>query len=436
MALGWAAITSIIYFWLYFLLLMSLAYYVHSQGDYENKKSFLLALWKRRGIYGQVLIHLYDTATDCGVLVEWYLLGQEEKKGHNVESLDLSALFWTSIAFIIVYRMISTVIGCMSAYSVGEFGDSGSRMKMMCFDGFLGLIDMYVIKAVYVAIKEEEEEPTTKQKMIQLGEAVVESLPQIVLQSVYIIRGQNDPDIRERSSLYLVGLSLMASLLSITNKYVWIDGECVQEQAKEAKLAARLPICCQRKEINENKTSTKNDKTDTKLKIQNTPKSCINKCLVWSVVGGAWLGIFMAASFFIWFAFTFSALLSDIDSGNYCGWQTYSYAGAILVAIGFGVASIGASPAYQSHKWMIGHAIEVVIAMIIITVFAFHPSIDCSICANPADRQALDNAYILAFIITGWIAMLIDFCTFFIMLQYDMFNDEVLSAFDVVDDGI
>merc|ERR1712228_153801 len=248
--LGWPAIASIVYFSFYFLLLTSLAYYVHKTGEYKDKKSFLMAIWKKKGIYGQILLHLYDTATDCGVLVEWYLLAEKEKNGDNVESLDMSALFWTSIAFIIFYRLISTFIGCYGA----KQSYYNNVIKWMFFDGFLGLIDVYVIKAVYIAIDEDEEEATPRQKMIQLGEAIVESLPQIVLQSVYIIRGQNDETIQANSTLYLVGLSLLASLFSITNKFIWVDGTCVEfgEEAQWSK-----PSCL----ATTKKTEKKDNKT-------------------------------------------------------------------------------------------------------------------------------------------------------------------------------
>merc|ERR1712228_85684 len=339
--LGWPAIASIVYFSFYFLLLTSLAYYVHKTGEYKDKKSFLMAIWKKKGIYGQILLHLYDTATDCGVLVEWYLLAEKEKNGDNVESLDMSALFWTSIAFIILYRLVSTLIGCLGANEM-YWRDSDNTKAWMCFDGFLGLIDMYVIKAVYIAIDDNEEEATPKQKMIQLGEAIVESLPQIVLQSVYIIRGQNDPIIQKNSSLYLVGFSLLASLLSITNKFIWVDGECVNE-GKEAEWSK--PPCFR----NEKKTENKGDTATAKNRDQrgcfddfiddwyNDQFLCIDKwyllrviwrftyivtrfsilSLIWSVLGGAFIGIFLAISWFMWFMlFEIPLMIKNVKEAN------------------------------------------------------------------------------------------------------------------------
>eukprot|EP01084_Bolivina_argentea_P075459 136800_1 len=89
MALGWAAIASIIYFSLYFIIVAGVVVYTHFTGEYENKKSFFKAVWGRKGIYLQILIHLYDTATDVGVLVGWWLLVQDEADpDKNIESLN------------------------------------------------------------------------------------------------------------------------------------------------------------------------------------------------------------------------------------------------------------------------------------------------------------------------------------------------------------
>eukprot|EP01084_Bolivina_argentea_P235056 395652_1 len=163
-ALGWASIASIIYFSLYFFLLIGLAFYVHKTENHDSKKSFLKALWNKKSIYGQILVHLYDTATDMGVLVQWGLYAKQEADGENIESINMSYLFWSSVFFIILYRIIAIIIACFSAQSDRQ------TFCGYCFDAFLGLIDMYVIKAVYGAMKQDAKEPTVKQRMIQLTE--------------------------------------------------------------------------------------------------------------------------------------------------------------------------------------------------------------------------------------------------------------------------
>eukprot|EP01083_Nonionella_stella_P230093 813749_1 len=146
--LKWSAIASIIYFSLYTFLLLILAYHVHRTGDYKNKKSFLTALWKKRGIYAAILVHLYDTATDIGVIIEWWALMQHEKKGiHDYATIDMTVFVWCAISFLILYRVVTVIISIMTN------GNDGTHWSIWIFDIFLSIIDMYIIRTVYKSIK-------------------------------------------------------------------------------------------------------------------------------------------------------------------------------------------------------------------------------------------------------------------------------------------
>ena len=48
-------------------------------------KSFLKELWSYRSIYGAVIVHFYDTATDIGILIYWYKLMIDEQD-ENINS--------------------------------------------------------------------------------------------------------------------------------------------------------------------------------------------------------------------------------------------------------------------------------------------------------------------------------------------------------------
>ena len=105
MALKWSTWATIIYFAFYFILLLTLAIYIHATEHYNSKYEYALAFWKKKGIYAQILVHLYDTATDFGVLIQWYQLAYDQ---NDYESIDMVALFWTAMAFIIAYRYCNT----------------------------------------------------------------------------------------------------------------------------------------------------------------------------------------------------------------------------------------------------------------------------------------------------------------------------------------
>ena len=56
-----------------------------------------------------------------------------------------------------------------------------------------------------------------------LSEYVQNIHTQLLLDAVFIIRGFNDEQLREHSSLIVV-ISMFASLISITGQYIWYDG--------------------------------------------------------------------------------------------------------------------------------------------------------------------------------------------------------------------
>ena len=71
-----------------------------------------------------------------------------------------------------------------------------------------------------------------------------------------------------------------------------------------------------------------------------------------------------------------------------------------FVLIGYGFVALGASSAYVSYAGKISwnrndHYIK------FITIFAFTPSIDCGVCADPMTRQASNRGYVLSFVNTG-----------------------------------
>ena len=49
----------------------------------QSKTKWLSRIWKKRTIYAPVLIHVYDTVTDIGVILIWADLAFKEKKKFN-----------------------------------------------------------------------------------------------------------------------------------------------------------------------------------------------------------------------------------------------------------------------------------------------------------------------------------------------------------------
>ena len=170
-AITFSTIATIVYFSSYAILVVALSIFVHCTESYDNKKDFLTAIWSRRGIYGQILAHLYDTATDIGVLFEWYILAYDS---YDYKSIDMHVMFWTSIGFLIFYRVLSAFIALFQTHD-----KSSPEPHEYMLDFCLGIFDMHIIKTVYVSLVTGHQEPSPQQKVAQLLESICESLPQV-----------------------------------------------------------------------------------------------------------------------------------------------------------------------------------------------------------------------------------------------------------------
>eukprot|EP01083_Nonionella_stella_P131736 400439_1 len=325
MDLEYSSILSIIYFSVNIIFLGGLGLIVYKQGGHEVKsKTYLQDIWSQRKIYAPLLIHFYDTATDIGVIYNWYQLMQIEQdptKDVDYKSVDMEVFFWTGITFLIVYRFC-LFCWCVLAWLFGD--DDDGRW----YHPLLVLCDLYIFATVYesftnakkIVIKNAKTrlhnlevlrqlqaktkgvsktkvkldslvdvEPVSKQYSVQFGEAILESMPQIVLQSVFMVRSANARGLNEESNVLLLMLSVIASLLSISNKYVYTDKESVIGTARSLKPRQRYPDCVEHWFI---------------IRVlwrmfHILSRFCVF-VLVWIILGGAFLPIWSCGVFVYW----------------------------------------------------------------------------------------------------------------------------------------
>eukprot|EP01084_Bolivina_argentea_P272992 464939_1 len=403
----WSRWASIIYFSTYIIVMVIFSIHIFLTKNYDKKKHFLKVIWATRAIYGQILAHLYDTATDVGVLVEWYILAYDDT---DYKSIDMYIMFWASIGFLAVYRILCMVFACFTTDSKDNH-DHGFAYKILDF--CLGIVDMYIIKTVYLSLKYGHEEPTQQQKAIQLLESIFESLPQVVLQSVFMIRSWNDLALQDNSSIELVAASLAASLFSITNKFIWLDKDTTGEDPDwKAGCPCINPLYAMRVIWRFSFVAT---------------RFCVLS-LLWSVLGGAFLGMFILISFVVW-SVSFAMVANNGKKRKN---------GLITESISWGLISLVATPPTGHPVHLLTHGIEVIVTLTTITIFAY-VEFDCSMymCADVEDRQASNNPYIEMFIIAGWISMVIDFVSYFYLfvnntLQHNSWED----VFDKLEEGL
>eukprot|EP01084_Bolivina_argentea_P004345 8269_1 len=152
-------IITIVYFCANLLLVLALALVIKRTGEHASLKStsFWKDLWCQRKIYLPVIVHIYDTATDAGVLYYWYTLMIKEQNGTNFESVDMKVFFWTGIAVTIMYRVGSTIgLVILGNYSNKPY-DELYMHQYRWTDFILVIFDLFIFRMVYESAKRAQD---------------------------------------------------------------------------------------------------------------------------------------------------------------------------------------------------------------------------------------------------------------------------------------
>eukprot|EP01084_Bolivina_argentea_P217138 368742_1 len=457
--LAWSTFASIVYFSLYAMLVMFIAITVQMNKNYQGCKGFFKKIWQMRGIYGAVLVHLYDTATDIGVMTEWWFLAQDEKNGIDYATIDMSTLFWTSFGFLMLYRGLNVIAVAVAEkmtlqsldkngrYNFGGVGPIG--VACYIFYLILAFLDMYIFRAVWIAASEDKDEPTGRQRLTQLMESLCESLPQILLQSVFILRGFNDPNLRNNSSVMLVLVSLFASVFSVTSKFLWLDTQAV-DKGVEAELKFK---CINKESCDLFPCVNKIYLLRTLWRFSMISIRFVILSLFWVVLGGKILIIYTVVSWIYWLIITrmtfgyvtvktfgnpdqykkIRCFIWECKKITHCE-STASMSNIILVS----VISIASNPATREKKLVFFRTIENIITLGILILFAFSEDMTehfgfsitfiCNICADSQGHQASQNVYIFLFMVSGLILFFIELITSFLMHYLRVFQDRSDAA--------
>eukprot|EP01083_Nonionella_stella_P146274 459867_1 len=449
----YSATLSIIYFVVNIIFMFGLAFYVYKSGNHKLKsKSYIKDVWSQRKIFFPLIIHFYDTATDIGVIYNWsQLMKHEEDEDLNInyESVDMSTFFWCGIAFLIVYRVIMLMMALYAWLDEDEDGEwyhvllviIDLYIFLMVYESFseangvitknaerkqknaerkkqkrheaidkqlqvaveMGQISTNEVKAIQIALNDELAiEPTERQMILQLIESITESMPQIVLQSVFIIRSANDLRlVADGSNIDLLLFSVFASLFSISNKFVYLDRSAVNEIARSLKPRRSFPDCIHYWYV-----------TRSLWRLCHVLSKFVAFTLIWVVMGGAWLPIWVGTVYIFW---SIVAMCISRVEGKHEKYKCMD----VLTGLAGGIFLITSIPNITKqwaptvvYKW-----IETTIAFTAITVFAT-VQFECTlICADSRSRMLFgtDNNRIFIYWIMGVAAHVMDGVLYSIM---------------------
>eukprot|EP01084_Bolivina_argentea_P285282 489181_1 len=202
-----------------------------TQKKKKREKGFcelwIKTVWKMRGIYSGLSVHCFDVLTDILVIVQWL-----NEKNETGDSIDPTAMAWAAIAVLIFSKTISSIAIYIKEEDI--------------FRAILQIFDLLIFMEIYEAhkkivsniknkkLKDKNAaiESTLSFKYVRNFEAVFESIPQSVIQLVYVMRTSAISPI--------FAISILQSIISMTNSILNNDYTQMQED-KFAKHKQRMP---------------------------------------------------------------------------------------------------------------------------------------------------------------------------------------------------
>eukprot|EP01083_Nonionella_stella_P263811 895714_1 len=193
------------------------------QKDKDDDTGFIelwaKTIWKMRSVYSALAVHCFDVLTDILVIVQWS--EQDDVPGDHINPQIMANC---GIVVVIEAKVIST----MAIF----FKDKDIRRATLQF------LDLLIFEEIYeshkkvvsqikskksVTDKETAIESTLSFKYVRNYEAVFESIPQSVLQLVFIMRDSTS-NIRP-----IFILSIIQSVISMTNSIINNDYTQMQD---------------------------------------------------------------------------------------------------------------------------------------------------------------------------------------------------------------
>eukprot|EP01083_Nonionella_stella_P018467 51477_1 len=202
------------------------------KSKYSFCKLWFRIVWKMRTVYCGLAVHVFDVLTDALVIIEWWHL--ESDPDVEIEHVDARVMAICGIIVLLLYKAVSVV-----AFWAKEA--SFSRCLLQFLD-LLVFEEIYVSHTKIIAnyknqstksvsqthnkvtpTSNEAIDTTTSFKFVRNLEAVFESIPQSILQLVFIIRTSGQYEGKNHALLIISIISIFQSIISMTNSILKND---------------------------------------------------------------------------------------------------------------------------------------------------------------------------------------------------------------------
>ena len=190
-----------------------------SSNKKDGFRKFCGIVWDIHKIMFMTFSHIFDTASDVALAVEWYILYMKQlndKTFFKKYNIDMETMFFCCISVILYYRIISS-------WQIYKFSHSFKDVFLQF------LFDFYLIKLIYVNVfKMKSYSPLKYLKIIRSCEGSNESGFQAILTMVFLIK-TNFGEFGTRnnsSSSYSANIAILSfifSFWSLTSRFIFLD---------------------------------------------------------------------------------------------------------------------------------------------------------------------------------------------------------------------
>eukprot|EP01083_Nonionella_stella_P226797 805115_1 len=154
------------YVFIFFIVSVVCAFTVRSEyEEFKNKdadnvkwsmaklsKRWAKLLWRKKKVYGQLIPHFFDQATDLGVIFEYWKLRNDE----TLTGVNTTNLFIVSICVLVFHRIISSA----AIYHLTK------KPMFMLYQVF----DLLMVRCIWTNYKLDSDEPSNSQRYLQIME--------------------------------------------------------------------------------------------------------------------------------------------------------------------------------------------------------------------------------------------------------------------------
>ena len=375
------------YVGLYVVLLM-LIIVLH----YDPKQKFsknVSKIWKKRRIYGVLLVQVFDQASDISVAILWGFIAfsADNDKDFNISTdyIDMKLMFGLSLFSILLARIVNSIVAWRSLKN-GTF-----------LDAILAFFEFYTIKQLWIIHSNSLTTPTIELQTVQLYEAIFESFLQIIFQSLFIIRTFDSSS--EFADYFLIIFSIFWSMMSAANKYSVIDTSLSFDSNETGNFSFKSSNC----------------KTNIYYiirnlwRISNIMQRLCMLTLLWAVCGVSFLFLFIFVTFLCYYFVYLKQYLvlndSNSNNNNNNSISSKSFVNKLEHALLYyfvchlvGIIWAGDTSKEKPFVHIIHQLIENLVAMILIGIF-ITIKFDCplDLCVEFEIRNIDDNYYVFTF---------------------------------------